>query len=143
MAWAWVADGRVFISFSDDMLPNNVDILEVPDNTTIFDLVFENGRLRLKTEEERLLDLKQKKERELKRHVSILLSQTDWVAIKMWSLRIEGLGEEEIQNELQKYHSVLERRKKVREWANKMKEAIWNAQTIEDLIRLRIEFTEE
>ncbi len=138
MAWAWFEGQNIFVAYSKDVVPENA--IEVSDDITPQDLVIENGQLRLKTEEERLNELKQRKLQDLKGYVSNLLSQTDWVVIKLQSLVNEGWSEEEIQAEKEKYREILEQRRRIREWNRQMEQAIQNAQTLEELEGIRIEF---
>ena len=141
MAWAWIENGNIFVAYSEDVVPKGVAVIEVPDNATPSDLAIdETGQLRLKTEQEKLADLKQEKLQQLKSYVSSLLSQTDWVIIKLQSIREEKWPDTEIQVEMQKYQPILDRRKAIREWNLQMKQVIQNATTIEELEVIRIEF---
>lgn len=115
MGFAYVENGFIFIAPTKDIVPANVEVLEVDDTITPFDLKIENGRLMLKTEEEKLQELKQRKLFELKQYVVNLLSQTDWVIIKTQSMQYEGFSETEVQQAIQKYSAILEQRKNIRE----------------------------
>lgn len=79
---------------------------------------------------------------QLKEKVTQMLSETDWVVIKLQSMKEEGWSEAEIENEKQKYVKILAQRKAIREWNLKMKQIIQNAQTVEELEGIKIEFTE-
>jgi len=85
-------------------------------------------------------DFKQEKLQQLKSYVSNLLSQTDWVVIKLQSMKEEGWSNNEIQVEVQKYQPILEKRKRIREWNEQTEQAIQNAKTIEELEAIKIEF---
>ena len=136
---AWIENEYVFVTTDVSVAPS--DAIDVPDGITPQDLVIDNGVLRLKTEQEKLQDLKQRKLQELKQYVANLLSRTDWVIIKLQSLRDEGWSDTEIQAEMQKYAGVLAQRKAIREWNLQMEQAIQNAQSIEELEGVKIEFT--
>lgn len=141
MPWAWVENGNIFVAYSQEVVPQGVAVIEVPDNATPSDLAIdETGQLRLKTEQEKLADLKQEKLQQLKTYVAGLLSQTDWVIIKLQSMKEEGWSDNEIQVEVQKYQPILEKRKRIREWNEQTEQAIQNAKTIEELEAIKIEF---
>ncbi len=57
MAYAWYENGNIFVAYSKDVAPDTV--IEVDDFITSSDLVIEDGILRLKTDEEKLQELKQ------------------------------------------------------------------------------------
>ena len=63
MAKAWTENGVVFVTTDVSIAP--LDAIDVPDGTSPSDLVIDNGVLRLKTETEKLLELKQQKLNEL------------------------------------------------------------------------------
>ena len=139
MVWAWIENNTIYVAYSRDVVP--ADAIEFEGNITTEDLIVDNGVLRLKTEQEKLQDLKQRKLQELKQYVANLLSQTDWVIIKLQSLREEDWSDTEIQAEMQKYANILAQRKAIREWNSQMEQTIQNAQSIEELEGIKIEFT--
>ena len=104
------------------------------------DLIYDGTQIRLKTQDEKLQELKAQKLSELKTYVASLLSQTDWVIIKLQSMKEEGWSVNEIQVEVQKYQPILEKRKRIREWNKQTEQAIQNAKTIEELEAIKIEF---
>lgn len=57
MAWAWIENGNIFVSDSDDIVPKDIAI-EVPDGTLPQDLTIENGNIVFKTEAQRLAEIK-------------------------------------------------------------------------------------
>jgi hypothetical protein len=138
MPWVWVENGNIFVAYSQEVVPQGA--IEVPDGILPQDLVIDNGVLRLKTFEEKLNDLKQEKLNQLKFYVASLLSQTDWVIIKLQSMKEESWSDNEIQVEVQKYQPILEKRKRIREWNEQTEQAIQNAKTIEELEAIKIEF---
>ena len=60
---AWIENEYVFVTTDVSVAPS--DAIDVPDGTTPFDLVIDNGVLRLKTDTEKLVQLKQQKLKEL------------------------------------------------------------------------------
>lgn len=95
----------------------------------------------LLTDDEYFSKKKQQKLQELKQYVANLLSRTDWVITKINSLNLEGQPSEVIQKELQKYQAILQERASIRQWNEQTKTAIQNAQTLEELQEIKIEFT--
>jgi len=57
MAWAWIENGNIFVSDSDDVVPKDIAI-EVPDGTLPQDLTIENGSIIFKTEAQKLAEIK-------------------------------------------------------------------------------------
>jgi len=57
MAWAWIENGNIFVSDSDDIVPKDIAI-EVPDGTLPQDLTIENGSIIFKTEAQKLAEIK-------------------------------------------------------------------------------------
>ncbi len=68
MAYAWYENKNIFVAYSKDVAPETA--IEVDDTITPSDLVIDNGTLRLKTEEEKLQELKQQLLQRLKAEVS-------------------------------------------------------------------------
>jgi len=68
-----------------------------------------------------------------------LLSQTDYVVIRI--AEAETLGNTETAEQLrQKYAKQLQERQAIREWNERMKQAIRNAKTLEELRRIEIRY---
>ena len=103
------------------------------------DVVLDNGQIRLKTEAEKLAEEKQKKLEELKRYVASLFSLTDYVITKIAEAQIRN-DTEEVEALKQKYSAQLQQREAIRVWNEQMKQAIRNAQSLEELMRIVIEF---
>jgi len=105
------------------------------------DLILDNGQIRLKTEAEKLAEEKQKKFEELKQYVALLLSPTDYVITKISEAQILNDTAEVVALK-QKYLAQLQQRKAIRQWNEQMKQAIQNAQSLEELMEIVIEFKE-
>jgi len=103
------------------------------------DVVLDNGQIRLKTEAEKLAEEKQKKLEELKRYVASLFSLTDYVITKIAEAQIRN-DTEEVKALKQKYSAQLQQREAIRVWNEQMKQAIRNAQSLEELMGVVIEF---
>jgi len=124
-----------------EAVPPNVEYIEL--EVTSFDDVIYNGtQIRLKTEEEKLMEEKQKKFEELRRYVARLLSQTDYVVLKI--SEAQALGDRKTAKQLrQKYAKQLQQRQAIRRWNEQMKQAIRNAKTLEELKNIFIDFQKE
>jgi len=103
------------------------------------DIVYDGTQIRLKTEEEKLTEEKQKKLAELKSYVANLLEQTDYVITKLAEAQVLG-NTEAVEQLKQKYAIQLQRREAIRQWNEQMKQAIRNAKTLEELRSIFIDF---
>jgi hypothetical protein len=121
-----------------EAVPEGVEAVELevesPD-----DVILDNGQIRLKTEVEKLAEEKQKKLAELKNYVASLLAQTDYVITKIAEAQIQN-GITEVEALKQKYSVQLQRREAIRQWNEQMKQAIQNAQSLDELREIVIEF---
>ncbi|MFZ8785024.1 hypothetical protein [Thermocrinis sp.] len=103
------------------------------------DVIYDGTQIKLKTEEERLAEEKQKKLAELRSYVASLLLQTDYVITKL--AEAEALGDTEAVEQLkQRYAKQLQQRQAIRRWNEQMKQAIRNAETLEELRRIEIRY---
>jgi vacuolar-type H+-ATPase subunit I/STV1 len=130
--------GTLCCALLPEAVPPNVEYVELevvsPD-----DIVYDNGQIRLKTEAEKLTEEKQRKLTELKNYVASLLQQTDYVIVKI--AEAQALGDtEKVEQLKQKYAKQLQEREEIRQWNEQMKQAIKNAQTLEELRSLEIRY---
>jgi hypothetical protein len=103
------------------------------------DLIYDGTQIRLKTQDEKLQELKDQKLAELKNYVASLLEQTDYIVIKI--AEAQALGDtEEIEQIKQKYATQLQQREAIRQWNEQMKQAIRNAKTLEELRSIEIRY---
>jgi len=125
-----------------EAVPEGVEAVELEVESPE-DVILENGKIRVKTEEERLAerikDEKERKLRELDQYLTDLLSQTDYIVLKI--AEAQALGEIDKAEELkQKYAKQLQQRQELRDWGKRMKEAIKNAKTLEELKRIGVRY---
>ena len=121
-----------------EAVPQGVEYVELEVETPD-DVILDNGQIRLKTEAEKLAEEKQRKLDELKQYVATLLSPTDYIVIRI--SEAETLGDAETAEHLrQKYATQLQHRQAIRQWNEQMKQAIRNAQSLEELRGIVIEF---
>jgi hypothetical protein len=121
-----------------EAVPEGVEVVELevlsPD-----DVVYENGQIRVKTDEEKLAEEKERKLAQLKSYVAQLLEQTDYVIVRIAEAQVKG-DVEETEQLKQKYTTQLQRREAIREWNEQMKQKIRNAKTLEELRSLEIRY---
>ncbi|QGA72444.1 hypothetical protein [uncultured virus] len=121
-----------------EAVPEGVEAVELevesPD-----DVVYENGQIRLKTEAEKLEEEKQRKLAELKNYVASLLEPTDYVVIRIAEAEIKG-DTDTVEQFKQKYAKQLQEREAIRQWNERMKQAIRNAKSLEELRNLEIRY---
>ena len=121
-----------------EAVPPNVEYIELevesPD-----DVILDNGQIRVKTEAEKLAEEKQKKLAELRSYVASMLEQTDYVIVKI--SEAETLGDtDEVERFKRKYAKQLQERQAIRQWNEKMKQAIRNAKTLEEIRNLELRY---
>ena len=134
--YAWTENGQLFITEDKNLAPANAIELEVE---TPDDVIYDGTQIRLKTEEEKLMEEKQKKFAELKNYVASLLRPTDYVVIRI--AEAQALGNRKTAKQLrQKYATQLQQRQTIRRWNEQMKQAIRNAKTLEELRSIEIRY---
>jgi hypothetical protein len=84
--------------------------------------------------------LRQKKLEELKAYVATLFAQSDYIITKIAEAQIRN-DTAEVEALKQKYSTQLQQREAIRNWNEQMKQAIKNAQSLDEL-RLEIKFEE-
>jgi len=137
--YAWTENGQLFITEDKNLAPANAIELEV---TSFDDVIYDGTQIRLKTEEEKLMEEKQKKFEELRRYVARLLFQTDYVVIRI--AEAQAFGNRQTAKQLrQRYAIQLQQRQTIRQWNEQMKQAIKNAKTLEELKNIFIDFQKE
>ena len=134
--YAWVKNGHLFTTEDKNLASSEAIELEVE---TPDDIILDNGQIRLKTEAEKLAEEKQKKLTELKNYVARLLEQTDYIIVKISEAQVLG-DTNEVERLKQKYATQLQQREAIRQWNEQMKQAIRNAQTLEELRSIEIRY---
>jgi hypothetical protein len=121
-----------------EAVPEGVEAVELEVETPD-DVILDNGQIRLKTEAEKLEEEKPRKLAELKNYVASLLEQTDYVILKIAEAGISG-DTEAVEQLKQKYAQKLQQREVIRQWNEQMKQAIRNAQTLDELRSIEIRY---
>jgi hypothetical protein len=121
-----------------EAVPEGVEAVEL-EVMSIDDVVYDNEQIRLKTKAEKLAEEKQRKPAELKNYVASLLGQTDYMVMKIAEAQALG-NTDEVERLKQKYAKQLQQREAIRQWNEQTKQAIRNAQTLEELRSLEIKW---
>ena len=121
-----------------EAVPEGVEAIEFevesPD-----DLTYDGTQIRLKTQEEKLQELKFQKLSELKTYVAGLLAQTDYIITKIAEAQIRN-DTAEVEALKQRYSAQLQQREAIRAWNEQMKQKIRNATSLEELKAIEIRF---
>jgi len=103
------------------------------------DVVYDGTQIRLKTQDEKLQELKVQKLSELKTYVASLLAQTDYIITKIAEAQIQN-DTAEVETLKQRYSAQLQQREAIRVWNEQMKQKIRNAKSLEELKAIEIRF---
>lgn len=138
MIWVLVTETseiKIFTNRADipDEYLELVQEVDINESDTYRIYIDSNGNIALKTDEEILEEYKQFVISKIKSKLRSLLSNTDWVVMKLISMEKEGYTEEEIASAKQRYGTLLRRRKKARKWAKSMIGAVINSTTKEQI----------
>jgi len=134
--YAWVENGQLFTTDDKNLAISDAIEFEVE---SFDELIWDGTQIRLKTQDEKLQELKAQKLSELKTYVASLLAQTDYVITKIAEAQILNDTAEVVALK-QKYLAQLQQRKAIRQWNEQMKQAIQNAQSLNELMSIIIEF---
>ena len=134
--YAWAENEKFFATEDKNLAPSKAIEFEVesPD-----DLTYDGSQIRLKTQNEKLQELKAQKLSKLKTYVASLFAQTDYIITKIAEAQIQN-NTAEIEALKQKYATQLQQREAIRTWNEQMKQAIKNATSLEELRGIVIEF---
>jgi len=118
-----------------EAVPEGVQAIEF-EVESIDDIVFENGKIRVKTEQEKLEDLKKELLDLLKQVIQRRLSLTDYVIIKILEAQVSN-DKQTVKNLKQKYAEQLMDRERLRKANEEIKKRIIEAKDKEELETLR------
>jgi hypothetical protein len=121
-----------------EAVPQEVEAVEF-DVESPNDLIYDGSQIRLKTQDEKLQELKTQKLSELKTYVAGLLAQTDYIITKIAEAQIQG-DTEKVEALKQKYSVKLQQREAIRQWNEQMKQMIRDATSLEELSGIVIQF---
>jgi len=119
-----------------ESIPQGVQAIEFEVESTD-DIIYDGAQIRLKTQDEKLQEEKQRKLAELKNYVASLLSSIDYIVIKIAEAQVLG---QDVTVLKQKYAVQLQRRTTIRQWNEQMEQAINNAKTVGEVRSIKIEF---
>jgi len=141
--FVWLENGELKVAFQKEYAPEDaveIDTLGLTPIPPIEAFIkVENGRIVKKTQDEILQWLKDEKMKMLKDYVASLFSPTDYIVTKIAEAQIRN-DTEEVEALKQKYSAKLQQREAIRVWNEQMKQAIRNAQSLEELMSIVIEF---
>jgi uncharacterized protein YdcH (DUF465 family) len=135
--YAWVENGQLFTTEDENLAPS--DAIEF-DVESLDDVIYDGTQIRVKTQDEKLQELKAQKLSELKTYVASLLVQTDYVITKIAEAQIQN-DTAEVEALKQKYATQLQQREAIRQWNEQTKQAIKNAQSLDELNSIVIQFS--
>ena len=121
-----------------EAVPQGVEYVELEVETTE-DVIYDGSQIRLKTQDEKLQELKSQKLSELKAYVASLLAPTDYVIIKIAEAQMQN-DTAKVEALKQEYSVQLQQREAIRQWNEQMKQAIRNAQTLDELRNIQIRY---
>ena len=122
-----------------DAIPDGIKAIEF-DVESPDDVIYDGTQIRLKTQDEKLQELKTQKLSELKTYVASLLAPTDYIITKIAEAQIQN-DTAEVEALKQKYAVQLQRREAIRQWNEQMEQAIKNAQSLDALNSIVIQFS--
>jgi len=141
--FVWLENGELKVAFQKEHAPEDaieIDTLGLTPIPPIEAFIkVENGRIVKKTQDEILQWLKNEKMKMLKDYVASLLTPTDYIVTKIAEAQIQN-DTAEVEALKQKYSVQLQQREAIRVWNEQMKQAIQNAQSLEELKGIVIEF---
>ena len=121
-----------------EAIPDGIEAIEF-DVESPDDLTYDGSQIRLKTQDEKLQELKSQKLSELKTYVTSLLAPTDYIVTKIAEAQIQN-DTAEVEALKQKYATQLQRREAIRQWNEQTEQAINNAQSLDELNSIVIQF---
>jgi hypothetical protein len=131
--------GEIEVAF--EKFPNVPETAQEFDVESLDWIMFDEalGEFRVKTQDEKLQELKSQKLSELKTYIASLLAPTDYVITKIAEAQIQN-DTAEVEALKQKYATQLQRREAIRQWNEQTKQAINNAQSLDALNSIVIQF---
>jgi len=121
-----------------EVVPQGVQAIEFEVESTD-DVIYDGVQIRLKTQDEKLQEEKQRKLTELKNYVANVFSPMDYIIIKIVEAQIFG-DITQVNDLKQKYSTQLNQRKAIRQWNEQMEQAINNAKTVGEVRSIKLEF---
>ncbi len=138
--WAFIHPelNNLCIAIRPEAVPEGVEVVEL-EVSSPDDIILDNGKIRLKTETEKLTEEKERKLAELKRYIASLLEPTDYVVVRIAEAQLKG-DTDTAEQFKQKYATQLQQREDIRKWNEQMKQAIRNAKNLEELRSIEIRY---
>ncbi len=131
-------EGKIY-KLEAELPPSDAYVIFELDVDSPEDVILDNGQIRLKTEAEKLAEEKERKLAQLRSYIATLLEQTDYIIIRIAEAEVKG-DTAEAERLRQKYATQLQQREAIREWNEQMKQAIRNAENLEELRSIEIRY---
>jgi len=138
IVWAYKNENNVLCcALLEESVPQGVSALRLEVDSPDDVILDANGNITVKSQEQKLQELKVKKLDYLKKYVYSLLQPTDYVMTKIVEAQIKGLS---ISDLLTQYQSILAQRQNIRDWNAQKEQEINNATSIEELNNINLIF---
>ncbi len=125
-------------SLLPETVPEGVEYVELKVSSPD-DVILDNGKIRLKTKDEKLIEEKERKLTQLRSYVETLLEETDYIIIRIAEAEVKG-DTTEAERLRQKYATQLQQREDIRKWNEQMKQAIRSAKNLKELRNIEIRY---
>jgi hypothetical protein len=138
IVWAYKNENGVLCcALLQESVPQGIEAIRLEVDSPDDVILDENGNITIKSQEQKLQELKNQKLEYLKKYVYSLLFPTDYVITKIAEAQVNGLS---ISDLLTQYQDILTQRQNIRNWNNQKEQEINNATTIEELNNINLIF---
>jgi len=136
--WAYKNENGVLCcALLQKSVPQGVEAIQLEVSSPDDVILDESGNITIKSQEQKLQELKNQKLEYLKKYVYSLLFSTDYVITKILEAQVNGLPTSDL---LTQYQNILTQRQNIRNWNNQKEQEINNATTIEELNNINLKF---
>jgi hypothetical protein len=138
IVWAYKNENNVLCcALLEESVPQGIEAIKLEVDSPDDVILDENGNITIKSQEQKLQELKLKKLDYLKKYVYSLLSPTDYVITKIAEAQLNGLPTSDL---LTQYQSILTQRQNIRNWNAQKEQEINDATSIEELNNINLIF---
>jgi hypothetical protein len=138
IVWAYKNENNILCcALLQESVPQGIEAIRLEVDSPDDVILDENGNITIKSQEQKLQELKNQKLEYLKKYVYSLLFPTDYVITKIAEAQVNGLS---ISDLLTQYQDILTQRQNIRNWNNQKEQEINNATTIEELNNINLIF---
>jgi hypothetical protein len=138
IVWAYKNEnGILCCALLQESIPQGVEAIRLEVDSPDDVILDENGNITIKSQEQKLQELKNQKLEYLKKYVYSLLAPTDYVITKISESQLNGFSTSEL---LIQYQDVLTQRQSIRDWNSQKEQEISNATSIAELNNINLIF---